>query len=289
MKISAVIVSRNDNYGGRLSDRATYCINSAIETYDEVFYIDWNSPSHSLFYDIKDNLKLKGNLNHIVVSNELASLLTGFDNNAQVCCETLARNIGIRRATGDWIVSTNIDIIHPIREELQNHLSKLDINTFYTISRRHTDWETIEKFHNGKILFSEWESLRKNLIENSEKRVFEEKTLDEDDYSLINCCGDYQVASKHIWNEIRGFEEELIYSLYTDTNVQKKAVMHGFGLKALYEPALFHIEHGRGGGGFLDGINRVTNNPQRAIIEQQKTRNLNSWGCVGIDFESEIF
>ena len=36
MKISAVIISRNDNYGGYLNERATYAINSAINTYDEV-------------------------------------------------------------------------------------------------------------------------------------------------------------------------------------------------------------------------------------------------------------
>ena len=43
MKISAVIVSRNDGYGGHLNERATYCFNSAIDTYDEVIYVDWNS------------------------------------------------------------------------------------------------------------------------------------------------------------------------------------------------------------------------------------------------------
>ena len=51
MKISAVIVSRNDNYGGHLNERAIYAINSAIHTYDEVFYIDWNSECHSFIYD----------------------------------------------------------------------------------------------------------------------------------------------------------------------------------------------------------------------------------------------
>ena len=62
MKISAVIVSRNDNYGGQLNERATYCFNSAIDTYDEVIYVDWNSPTHSLLYDIKDNIHFKGNI-----------------------------------------------------------------------------------------------------------------------------------------------------------------------------------------------------------------------------------
>lgn len=289
MKISAVIVSRNDGYGGHLNERATYCFNSAINTYDEVTYIDWNSESHSLLYDIKDNIKFKGNFKHIVITPEVASLLTNKDPNAQKCCEVLARNIGLRRSTGDWLISTNIDIIHPKRNELENTLNSLDKNTFYSISRRHTDWNMIKEFHNGEILFDQWDNLRNHLINTSEERHFEEATVKGDDYSMINCCGDFQIAPKHVWNTIRGFEEELIYSLYADTNVQKKAAMHGFGLKAIYNPALFHIEHGRGGGGFLDGINKITNDPYRAITYQKETENNESWGFGDTEIEYEIF
>jgi hypothetical protein len=289
MKITAVIVSRNDNYGGNLIERATYSINSAIDTYDEVIYVDWNSPKESLFSEIKKDLQGKGNLKHYIVDRELAALLTNFDKNAQVCCETLARNIGIRRAAGDWILSTNIDIIHPSKNSIKSILSELDKNTFYTISRRDTDWDAIKKFHGGNLNFNDWKPLRDYLSETTLERKFEESTVAGDNYSIINCCGDYQIASKEIWNEIRGFEESLIYSLYADTNVQKKAVMHGYGLKAIYEPPLFHIHHGKGGGGFLDGINRVTNNPHRAIINQEKTQNLESWGFIGVDFQIEIF
>lgn len=289
MKISAVIVSRNDNYGGHLNERATYCFNSAIDTYDEVIYVDWNSSTHSLLYDIKDNINFKGNFKHFVITPEIASILTKYDPYAQKCCEVLARNIGLRRATGDWLVSTNIDIIHPKREELEKTLNQIDQNSFYTISRRHTDWDQIKGFHNGDINFPQWEELRTHLISNSEERYFEETTVDGDNYSIINCCGDFQIAPKHIWESIRGMEEDLIYSLYADTNVQKKAAMHGFGLKALYTPALFHIEHGKGGGGFLDGINKKTNDPYRAIVHQNQTQNLDTWGFSDIEIEYEIF
>jgi hypothetical protein len=289
MKISAVIVSRNDNYGGHLNERATYCFNSAINTYDEVIYVDWNSSTHSLLYDIKDNIQFKGNFKHIVISSEIASILTNHDPYAQKCCDVLARNIGLRRATGDWLISTNIDIIHPKRDELEKILNQIDQNSFYTISRRHTDWTQIKEFHNGEIKFNEWETLREYLISNSEERHFEETTVSGDNYSIINCCGDFQIAPRHIWESIRGMEEDLIYSLYADTNIQKKAVMHGFGLKALYTPALFHIEHGRGGGGFLDGINKKTNDPYRSITAQEKTLNSDTWGFSETDIEYEIF
>ena len=288
MKISAVIVSRNDGYGGHLNERATYCFNSAIDTYDEVIYVDWNSPTHSLLYDIRDNIQFKGNFKHIVIS-PVARLKPILRPNAQKCCEVLGRNIGLRRATGDYLVSTNIDIIHPKRDQLEETIAQLDIRSFYTISRRHTDWDIIKAFHNDEIPFSEWKSLREYLITNSEERHFEETTVSGDNYSIINCCGDYQIAFREIWNEIRGFEEALIYSLYADTNVQKKALMHGFGLKAIYNPALFHIEHGRGGGGFLDGINKVTNDPYRAIVYQNKTENSDSWGFGDTEIEFEIF
>ena len=288
MKLSAVVISRNDNYGGNLADRATYCLNSLIDTFDEVFYIDWNSPTHSLLYDIEDRLTKKGNLEHIVITPEVASMFTNNDPHAQVCCETLARNIGIRRATGDYIVSTNIDVIAPKRDHLEKAINELDKNTFYTISRRHVEWKDIEKFHGGERKYSDWKALRDHLIENSEERKYDEKVVDGDDYSIINCCGDFQLAHKDIWHEIKGFEEELIYVLYSDTNVQKKVIKHGFNLKAIYSPALFHIFHGKGGGGFLDGINRKTNDMYRAVTSQEKTENKETWGFSPIEIEYEL-
>ena len=290
MKITAVIVSRNDNYGGHLNERATYAINSAINTYDEVIYVDWNSPTHSLLWDIKDNLQLKGNLKHFVIPPDAAKVLTNYNEHAQLCCEVLARNIGIRRATGDYIVSTNIDIIHPKREDIESIINNSDNNTMITLSRREVTWDIIKEFHGGEMKFQEWDKLRDYIYINSEERIHEEKTVTGDDYSLINCCGDFQIAPKHIWDEIKGFEEELIYPLFADTNVQKKAIKHGFNLKAIYNPPMFHINHGSkgwGGGGIADGINKKANDQYRAIIAQEKTQNETSWGFGNTEIEYE--
>jgi hypothetical protein len=291
MKISAVIISRNDNYGDHLNERAIYALNSAINTYDEVIYVDWNSPTHSLLYDIKDNLQLKGNLKHFVITPEVASLMTNNDPDVQKCCETLARNIGIRRAMGDWIISTNIDVIHPKREDVENIIKINGDQTLITLSRREITWDIIKEFHGGEMKFQEWDKLRDYIYINSEERIYNEKTVEGDDYSLINCCGDFQIAPKHIWDEIKGFEEELIYPLFADTNVQKKAVKHGFGLKAIYNPPMFHINHGSkgwGGGGIADGINKKANDQYRAIIAQEKTQNEISWGLGNTEIEYEI-
>jgi hypothetical protein len=293
MKISAVIVSRNDNYGGHLNERATYAINSAIETYDEVFYVDWNSDKHSLIYDIKDNLQLKGNLKHIAIEPSVASILTNYDPHAQKCCEVLARNIAIKRATGDYIVSTNIDIIQPKREDILKLIEeKGTTNFFTTVSRREVEWEYIKKFQGGDYNFSNWNAFRDDAYKTSVPRNKLESTTPGDEYSIINCCGDFQLATKDVWHSIKGFEEDLIYPLYSDTNVQMKAKLNGYDLTGQFTPPLFHINHGSkgwGGGGFAEGINKKANDITKAISKQQESRNSEDWGFSNINIEYETF
>ena len=292
MKITAIIVSRNDNYGGHLNERATYAMNSAINTYDEVFYIDWNSEKYSLLYDIEKNLQLKGNLKHIAIPPEIASALTNYDPQAQKCCEVLARNIGIRRATGDYIVSTNVDIIQPKREDILKLIEEKGEDSFTTVSRREVEWDYIKEFQGGNYNFDNWSAFRDDAYKTSVPRNKLESTTPGDEYSIINCCGDFQLASKKVWHTIKGFEEDLIYPLYSDTNVQKKAKLSGFNLTGQFSPPLFHINHGSkgwGGGGFAEGINKKANDLQRAITFQQESRNKDTWGFSDINIESETF
>ncbi len=293
MKTSVVVLARNFEYGlVSLRDRSIFCLNSLIDSFDEVSYVDWGSPNHSLLYDIKDRLNFKGNLKHFVITPEVAEILTGGDPKAQKPCEVLARNIGIRRSTGDWIVSTNIDIISPSREELTTLFNSLDRKTMYTISRRGVDFEEMKQAHNlsghqGDV-YSNWKYLKQYLDETSEPRKVTEKIAENDDYSIINCCGDFQCATKEVWNTIKGFEEDLIYTLYSDTNVQMKSVMHGYGLKALFDPGVYHIDHGPGGGGFMSGLNPVANDPYRALGYRGTTLNKPTWEFSDIEIEYEI-
>ena len=287
MKTSAVIISRNDNYGGHLNERATYAINSAIDSFDEVIYVDWNSENHSLLYDIKDNLQLKGNLKHIVIPPKAASHLTQYDPEAQKCCEVLARNIGIRRATGDYIVSTNIDIIQPKREDILKVIEENEEDCFTTISRRAIEWEYIKEFQGGDYNFSNWSAFRDDAYKTS---VPTPVYNNPDQYSKINCCGDFQLASKEIWYKIRGFEESLIYPLFADSNVQKKAIMYGYNVEPEFDTPMFHINHGSkgwGGGGIADGVNKKGNDINQAITFQQETKNPDTWGFSDIKIEFE--
>ena len=72
MKTAALINCRNDGY--KENERFVVCINSFLETFDEVWYFDWDSP------DEKGSLLWQNlNKNLVVISGITWSLLLGFN------------------------------------------------------------------------------------------------------------------------------------------------------------------------------------------------------------------
>jgi hypothetical protein len=294
MKTTSVTVCRNDGY--KDDERGLIHFLSALDTFDEVIYVDWNSPldKGSYLYNFIDKLPITGKFKHIVIPPDVARLLTRDDPKAQKCCESIARNIGIRRAEGDWIVSTNLDIIVPKREDIITSINEMLPNTFYTISRREAPKEIIAKYK-----LEEWKQLREELYKSIPPRKFPARVTPNDVFSKINCCGDFQLAHRDIWNKIKGFEENMIYACYSDSNVQKKAIIEGFGLESLYYLPLFHMEHGsyftkEDGTRVSDeagysGDSQAYNDPWYWIEYFQQSENDDNWGLKDIEIEIEIF
>ena len=290
MKIASVVVNRNDGY--KDFERGLIHFKSMVRAFDEVNYVDWNSPNGSFIWEIEDKLPKKGKIKHYCIPSNVVSQII-FDANAQKCNESLSRNIAIRRSDADWIVSTNLDVIPPTKQELKKLIKKLDKNTFYTISRREAPKDII---YNSKTE----NRLRENLA-NIPARHFPAKVTPNDNYSLINCCGDFQIAHRDVWNKIKGFEEEMIYACFVDTNVQKKAVLNDYNLKVLYEPALYHMEHGayftKADGtrvqdeentGAYKGETNAYNDAFKWVENFQSTKNMDSWGLNEVEIEVEV-
>ena len=289
MKIASVVVNRNDGY--KDLDRGIIHFKFMSETFDEVNYVDWNSPEGSFLWEIENKIPLKGKIKHYCIPSNVVNQII-MDPNAQKCNESISRNIAIRRSEADWIVSTNLDIIPPTRRELKNLIKNLDKDTFYTISRREAPKNII---YNNKL------SELRDKLSTIPVRHFPAKVTPNDNYSLINCCGDFQIAHKDVWNKIKGFEENMIYACYVDTNAQKKAVLNDINLEVLYEPALYHMEHGayytkEDGTRVLDNSNKgpykddnkAYNDPWKWVETFEKTYNNENWGLQNVDIEVEV-
>ncbi len=287
---AAVVYGRNDGY--KEDERGLINLTSLLETFDEVIYVDWNSEEYSFIYNIKDKLPKTGRLRHYAIPPSIVNQIVNNDPDAIPCISVLPQNIGIRRCNKDYIACVAMDILPPSKEVLDNFISKADEDTFYTFSRRETDYDEVIK---NKNRITEY---RKFLDETTEPRKFMAKVTPNDNFSLINCCGDFQLASKKVWNGVKGHEESMIYSCFQDTNVQKKAVLNGFDLKAIFDIPLYHMSHKKNTvpqDGDLDTLHDMTkkrppkfNDVWHWVENFTETYNGEDWGLRDVDIEYEV-
>ena len=273
----AVVIARNDNYGGNLTERAGYCLNSLTDTFDEVIYVDWNTPDDkvSLIEEAKGLVIKSPKLKWIRVTSEQASEWTNHDTEAQVVCEVMARNIGLRRLTTDFLVSTNIDVICPYRSILDEQI-QLD-SGFVTTAKRGISLYDLRKLGTSDDI----DEVRDELL-SLEPWYNQQPSISirgDDKYSLVSSPGDFQIAHRDVWYTIRGFEERLYKRAYADTNIQQKAAKAGIEIKVNRAIPVWHIGHevGMGGTGGMNDMNLALTMP--------KTTNLETWGFSNVDLE----
>jgi len=275
MRSSVVILTKNDNYGGNLSHRAKMCVNSLVENFDEVVIVDWKTrEGKTLLSTFIDEVPRVGKIKSIEVSSDL--LKEKYPHFYQWnILEAVGRNVGIRRASGDWIASTNVDIV-------STHLdfNNLNPNEFYTSSRRDID----EGFHTQ---FNNYTDLKTALWNNRDSYHDKPQVHNSTDvWSLVVCCGDFQIGTKKVWEQAKGFEESILFGCGIDSNIMKKASY--FSDIKILPYYLFHLNHGKGGERF-DGEQTPPMSNQTSIIQDFiETTNPDNWGLNDEDLSIEI-
>ena len=283
MKTAALFSGRNDGY--KEDKRTIVVIKSMLKTFDEVWFLDWNSPEgkNPVLWDIEDRLPKTKRLKHIVIPPSIAFQLTNNDTKIKdSLVSALCINIMLRRCDADWIISTNGDIIPPSKENLNSFLSKANKETFYTFSRREAQIEELEK-----LGFDKWEEFRNNLDKTSKPRYFPAKVTPNDNYSIFNCCGDFQLASKEVWDGVKGFEEEMCYACFIDTNIQKKSILNGYKLEPVFDVPLYHLSHKGMGNDGASPSKQYYNDAYKWVENFTTSENPDTWGFSEIDIEIE--
>ncbi|MDA9121139.1 hypothetical protein N9J52_03795 [Flavobacteriales bacterium] len=143
--ISLVFVGRNDNYGGDFKQRLEACVNDAFQQLNkheiraEILFVNYNP--------IEDGAKIEDFISWPVstdlVSVKMISVPSEYHNkiiskgsvkNVPVL-EYVAKNVGIRRAKGDYLLLMNPDILVP--SSIYQYLAerKLNESSFYRVDR----------------------------------------------------------------------------------------------------------------------------------------------------------
>lgn len=156
-KFSFIATSRNDNHGGNMKIKNNFFINSWVNQINslklsaELILVEWNPPDNEP--KLKDEIKLNFTLHPgakikiITVPKEIHKLYKYSDKINLY--QMIAKNVGIKRAEGEFIICTNTDILFSkkLLDEI-NNISLEKKNIVYRADRHDID---LDKFDNYNI------------------------------------------------------------------------------------------------------------------------------------------
>jgi len=277
--LSIVVASRNDNHGGDMTRRMRLFINGVMHQCNkfnlqaELIFVEWNPPAgQPLLSDIlpkpKDGDKLS--VRYIVVPQEIHN--TYLHSKTIPLFQMIAKNVGIRRAKGEFVLCTNIDLL--FSDKLMEKLTakELEHGKFYRANRCDVPKDISESISIDEQLA--W----------CEKNIMERNGLDINYFNLAGirakwvykyswlkyilniaagiirpvlfpesfmtgkidsmACGDFTLMSKEDWMKIEGYAEMDLYSIHIDTMALYAAVASGIK-QVLFPPDVctYHMHH----------------------------------------------
>ena len=251
VRLSFVAVGRNDNYGGDFLARYQCFLHQLCRQLGarspsfEIITVEWNPmPGRASLCDLTGLRELPDNvaLRFIEVPR---SVHETFENSERIpVFEYIAKNVGIRRAEGDFVLATNPDILFsdPLIDFLCEEI--LDGAGFYRADR--LDFVGAVDPRNRPD-----QNLR--IAENSVTHAFRYRAehgpragIVSDGELFTHASGDFWLAHRSVWNALRGYRE-LTTSAHMDSILCLEAQARGLTQHVL--PAsmpVFHREHSRG-------------------------------------------
>jgi len=221
MNLSIVMAGRNDGYCGDFLQRTQSSIDrifvraSKYNVKAELVIVDWNPPPDRpsfakaikyIFKTIPVRVVTVPHSVHVAIKNSHKFNLF----------EYWAKNAGIRRSSGKFVLSMNPDVI--LSENMVKRLSMNDFdeNCFYRANRHDVlDCKVIRVCMQG------------------------------DEPLHYNASGDFTMMARDKWEELRGYPE-VSFNKHVDSHLL--LIAHNHGMKQVVFPdPIFHQEHDRSG------------------------------------------
>ncbi len=309
--MSLVAASRNDNHGGDPLQRTKIfidCFARQCEKYKipaEIILVDWNPvPDRP---GLSAELEMPSDVSYC--SGRVISVPSVLHRRIKYgdrfpFFQMIAKNVGICRARGQFVIATNIDII--FSDELMHFIGQkqLDPKRQYRVDRFDIESGLSENTPLDETIAYAWEHpVRQNrrfgpsrLVKQlyGKESIKRKCDVDPDTFGKIqgiqlekqngtwlihsdrnspmenihtNACGDYTLMSSEAWRRIRGYPEFEAYSF----NIDSMGILaaHYDGVEEVFLPppcVCFHIEHSKGSGWSPEGANVLFNRLKKMRI-----------------------
>lgn len=331
--ISIILTGRNDNYGGDFKYRLqrsvahTFKHLTDLKIESEIIFVNYNplpSPKIENFIDWPSSNE------HVTIRiidvppQTHAIIVKEYGVKDIMLLEFIAKNVGIRRAAGQYILLTNADII--LHEKIFLIFKSLDKRKYYRANRY--DFYSTESYINTekinnvtriwlKGFYCDFKTIRNRFIQTSIAKI--SRYLYYTDYyfkqfcnpiiKLIwgnnyhskaemkyhcHCSGDFMLMHKQNWHQLRGYWEGSFETLHVDSLLVVQSVSSGLKEEIIPYP-IFHQEHDR----------RYDHSPENKMYQKEyfyfqseaqkmlknkapKVYNTESWGLINFDLPEKI-
>jgi len=243
--LSIVITSRNDDHGGNMLHRMQVSLNGLLEQLEkhhiesELILVEWNPPDDSPL--LKDMLKWPEKLRYCTVRATVVppKVHQRYEYSDKLPMNGIvALNYGIRRARGQFILPSNMDLLYS--DELMAYIASKSLkgDERYRVERHDVDRHVVQ-----------YDTLKEQLdyCPNNVIRVHAHlhSGAKEGLPDLhVNASGDFQLMSRQNWHLLRGYREGDIIGAYDDSLMSYASYMAGVKEVVLNEPIrLYHIDH----------------------------------------------
>jgi len=288
--VSVVIVGRNDGYGDDFVGRMNTFVRSLdhqVSAYPgkfELIIVEWNPPGDfAPLSDVIDDTKHLP-VRFITVPADLHDSLEA----KYPVLEFHGKNVGIRRARGEFVLVTNPDIL--FTQELIDEIAqrRLRLDTVYRTDRYDFTIDGIHDIASKDLIdFAVRNTFVVHAMANRSS-VSEPVSAEERDLSLLprsgiaadvlhtNGCGDFMLAAREVFFTIRGMYETLEHRWHVDSiSLHRFAAAQVKQQVFLSPTTVFHQHHDRKSQDISIG--------SLDLRELAKRPGITSWGFKDVD------
>jgi|688.fasta_scaffold389457_2 hypothetical protein len=288
--LSVVVATRDDNHGGNPQARLKAVLGvykkqaEALKFPIEYIIVDWNSPKEKAgIYPQVKSWGLKSEYLKIRVIKVSEAIHRKMDEAKIPFYQMIAKNVGIRRAKGKFVLASNIDIF--LDDELMKLISKRSLkeNRMYRSDRWDLDYKFLRRItlKGGYNIPEKWITRKhirdKSILKNDLAMFAKHQNLSipaftsrvppgrwlkekvriwKKSFSLYgspgfnlhtNGCGDFTMLSQKAWHALRGYPEFKVFSFHIDSILCHQAHEFGFSEFVFPDPLVhYHIDHSDG-------------------------------------------
>lgn len=270
--LTIVMVGSNEDYGGDFIARVQRCLDSifaGINTYGldaDLIFVDWGTPPERRpMIDSIGWSKCSIPARVITVPKPFIEQIP--NPYGIKFLEPWAKSVGVRRATGAFILTANADGIYsdPLMACLSR--TKLDSQCVYRVNRYDQDEKgSVYRVQRANGTFAPGEPYA-----GFSRTAAPWKT----NMPHFNAAGEFMLMSREAYHAIKGWPE-LPYWAHVDSMVLHRALEYGLK-QVVFEEPLYHQDHTRGNHPFM---------PTWTDDKPWSVENTDDWGFRGVEFDS---